>query len=76
MRFHDRAIGAGCLGAALAIVAGISCQTASAQLPIEQLTNKPAITAKNRVYIPDIAIMHIADGKVHVIDGDTGTTRA
>lgn len=72
MRFHDRAIGAGCLGAALAIVGGISCQTASAQLPIEQLTNKPAITAKNRVYIPDIAIMHIADGKVHVIDGDTG----
>lgn len=72
MRFHDRAIGAGCVGAALALVAAFGSGTASAQLPVEQLTNKPAVTAKNRVYIPDIAIMHIADGKLHVIDGDTG----
>jgi methylamine dehydrogenase heavy chain len=32
----------------------------------------PAITAKNRIYAADIAINHIADGKLHIVDADTG----
>jgi methylamine dehydrogenase heavy chain len=31
---------------------------------------QPAISAKNRVYVLDIAINHIADGKLHVVDAD------
>jgi methylamine dehydrogenase heavy chain len=60
--------------AALALALAGLCHLpgAMAQLPVETLTNEVAIKAKNRVYIPDIAIMHIADGKLHVVDGDTG----
>jgi methylamine dehydrogenase heavy chain len=72
MRFQDRTIRLAHLGAALATAGAVWSGGAAAQLPVEQLTNKPAVTAKNRVYIPDIAIMHIADGKIHVVDGDTG----
>ena len=72
MRFQDRTIRLAHLGVALATLGAVWSGGAAAQLPVEQLTNKPAITAKNRVYIPDIAIMHIADGKIHVVDGDTG----
>jgi len=71
MNFHDQAVALARLGAAFAVTA-IACTGVRAQLPVEQLSTKPAITAKNRVYIPDIAIMHIADGKIHVVDGDTG----
>lgn len=61
------------LGFALSALAALSASgTLHAQLPVEELTNKPAVTATNRVYIPDIAINHIADGKLHVVDGDTG----
>ncbi|MCW5625274.1 MAG: amine dehydrogenase [Burkholderiales bacterium] len=60
-------------GALIAALAGLSqAGAAFAQLPVETLTSEPAIKAKNRIYIPDIAIMHIADGKLHVVDGDTG----
>ena len=60
--------------AALALALASLCHlpAATAQLPVETLSNETAIKAKNRVYIPDIAIMHIADGKLHVVDGDTG----
>lgn len=58
--------------AASAAVCWAASGLASAQLPVEQLSTKPAVTAKTRVYIPDIAINHIADGKLHVIDGESG----
>jgi methylamine dehydrogenase heavy chain len=32
----------------------------------------PAITAKNRIYAADIAINHIGDGKLHIVDADSG----
>jgi methylamine dehydrogenase heavy chain len=32
----------------------------------------PAITAKNRIYAADIAINHISDGKLHIVDADSG----
>lgn len=43
-----------------------------AQLPVDTVGNVPAITAKHRIYVADIAINHIADGKLHVVDGQTG----
>ncbi len=43
-----------------------------ADLPTEKLTVEPPISAKNRAYIADIAINYIADGKLHVVDTDTG----
>lgn len=57
---------------ALAVAGLVHVPGAVAQLPVETLTSETAIKAKNRVYIPDIAINHIADGKLHVVDGDTG----
>lgn len=54
-------------------VAGICLSaTALAELPVEELSVIPAVTAKNRAYVSDIAISHIADGKLHVVDTDTG----
>lgn len=54
-------------------VAGICLSGAAlAELPVEELSVVPAVTAKNRAYVSDIAISHIADGKLHVVDTDTG----
>jgi methylamine dehydrogenase heavy chain len=72
MMFQARTMRLARLGATFAAAGAFWSGNAVAQLPVEQLTMKPAITAKNRVYIPDIAINHIADGKIHVVDGDTG----
>jgi methylamine dehydrogenase heavy chain len=59
------------LGGAVAVLAGtLSAGAAFAQLAPEEVTTVPAITAKNRIYVLDIAINHIADGKLHVVDGD------
>jgi methylamine dehydrogenase heavy chain len=41
------------------------------QFQPERVGVVPAITAKNRVYLLDIAINHIADGKLHIVDGDS-----
>lgn len=43
-----------------------------AQLPPEQLTvtRLPPANA-HRVYIPDLSLSHIVDGKLHVVDGDS-----
>jgi methylamine dehydrogenase heavy chain len=60
------ALGAPVVGLAAAQAAG----TVWAQLPNETVTTVPAITAKNRIYVLDIAINHIQDGKLHVVDGD------
>jgi methylamine dehydrogenase heavy chain len=43
-----------------------------ADLPNDTVGNVPPITAKQRIYIADIAINHIGDGKLHVVDADTG----
>lgn len=54
-------------------VAGICLSAAAlAELPVEELSVISAVTAKNRAYVSDIAINHIADGKLHVVDTDTG----
>lgn len=45
---------------------------AMGDLPTEELSVVPEITAKNRAYVSDIAISHIGDGKLHVIDTDNG----
>ena len=58
------------LGGAVAVLAGTVPGAAFGQLPNEEVTTLPAITAKNRVYVLDIAINHIADGKLHVVDAD------
>jgi methylamine dehydrogenase heavy chain len=41
-------------------------------VPNDTVGTLPAVTAKNRIYIADIALNHIADGKLHVVDGETG----
>lgn len=56
----------------LALAGLIQSVPALADLPIETLSSEPVVKAKTRIYIPDIAIMHIADGKLHVVDGETG----
>ncbi len=43
-----------------------------AELPNDTLGVVPAIAAKHRLYIADIAINHIADGKLHVVDAENG----
>jgi methylamine dehydrogenase heavy chain len=53
-------------------IAGLIQSPAAADLPVETLTVEQAIKAKNRVYVPDIAINNIADGKLHVVDADSG----
>lgn len=61
------------LWARITAVAGFCvAANALADLPVEELTVIPAVTAKNRAYVSDIAISHIGDGKLHVIDTDTG----
>jgi len=57
--------------AALALGIGLSA-SALAELPTESAGTAPPITAKNRAYIGDVAINYIADGKLHVVDTDTG----
>ncbi len=46
--------------------------SAFADLPNDTVGGMPAISAKQRVYIADIAINHISDGKLHVVDAETG----
>jgi len=63
----------GPLRALCAALAGLCLPTAAlSDLPTETLTVAPALTAKNRAYVGDVAINHIADGKLHVVDTDTG----
>jgi methylamine dehydrogenase heavy chain len=60
--------------ARVAAVLGLCLPAAAlAQLPAETVGTAPPITAKNRAYIGDVAINYIADGKLHVVDTDTGT---
>jgi methylamine dehydrogenase heavy chain len=61
--------------ARLAALVACSCLAlpARADLPFEELSVAPPISAQNRVYIGDVAINYIADGKLHVVDTDTGS---
>ena len=43
-----------------------------ADLPNDKVGTLPAITAKHRIYISDIAINHISDGKLHIVDAENG----
>jgi methylamine dehydrogenase heavy chain len=43
-----------------------------ADVPNDTVGTLPAVTAKHRIYIADIAINHISDGKLHVVDAETG----
>lgn len=62
------------LSACITAVAGMCLSAAAlADLPVEELSVVPAVTAKNRTYVSDVAINHISDGKLHVVDTDTGT---
>ncbi|MBM3394099.1 MAG: amine dehydrogenase [Betaproteobacteria bacterium] len=68
-----KAIGHRALGGALSVAAGLLLQApAMADLPAETLGVEKAISATTRVYVPDIAINNIQDGRLHVVDGDTG----
>jgi methylamine dehydrogenase heavy chain len=61
------------LWACITAVAGFCASAAVlADLRTEDVSVVPAVTAKNRAYVSDIAINHIGDGKLHVIDTDTG----
>ncbi len=42
-------------------------------LPVEQLRDGGAVTAAERVYVADVAISHIVDGRVRVYDARKGT---
>lgn len=46
--------------------------SAWADVAVDTVGTLPAITAKQRIYVADIAINHIGDGKLHVVDADTG----
>lgn len=61
----------GAVALAGAVVLTAAAGARAAEFKPEEVTVAPAITAKNRVYVMDIAINHIADGKLHVVDGDS-----
>ena len=46
--------------------------SALADVPNDTVGTAPAIAAKQRIYVADIAINHISDGKLHVVDAETG----
>jgi methylamine dehydrogenase heavy chain len=53
------------------VAAALLAGSAAAELKPEEVVIGPPISAKSRAYLLDIAINHIQDGKVHVVDGDT-----
>jgi methylamine dehydrogenase heavy chain len=58
--------------ASVAVLAGaLLAGSAGAEFKPEEVVVAPPITAKSRAYVLDIAINHIADGKIHIVDGDT-----
>ena len=46
--------------------------SAWADVPIDTVGTVPPISAKQRIYVADIAINHISDGKLHVVDAENG----
>jgi methylamine dehydrogenase heavy chain len=68
MRSHRWGARSACVSVAVAALFAVG---AKAEFSPEEVVTGPPITAKNRVYVLDLAINHIADGKLHVVDGDT-----
>ena len=58
-------------GMALACVLALAAPVV-ADLPNETVGVVPTITAKHRIYVSDIAINHISDGKLHIVDAENG----
>ncbi|GAB4173067.1 MAG: hypothetical protein OHK0026_00080 [Rhodocyclaceae bacterium] len=58
---------------AIALAAGLTAAGAAlADVPVEQVSVAvPAPGTAHRVYVTDVAISHIVDGRVHVVDGDS-----
>ncbi|MEQ8663914.1 MAG: amine dehydrogenase large subunit, partial [Gammaproteobacteria bacterium] len=57
------------LSAGLALLLGLG--TANAELAPEKLTKNPLRPANpHRIYLTDLALGHVIDGRIHVIDGD------
>lgn len=57
---------------AVSISVALGGTVTAAELEPEISKTIPAVTAKNRIYAADIAINHIADGKLHIVDADSG----
>lgn len=57
--------------AGLVAVAGAAAD-ARAQLPLDTPGTIAMAPVRNRVYVGDVAINHLVDGRLHVVDGDTG----
>jgi methylamine dehydrogenase heavy chain len=53
------------------LAAALFAGSAAAEFKPEEVVVGPPISAKSRAYLLDIAINHIQDGKVHIVDGDT-----
>lgn len=43
-----------------------------AELPVDKVGTMDMPAVKNRIYVADIAINHIADGRLHLVDADKG----
>jgi len=51
---------------------GLSCGLVSAELAPEKLTIEPlAAPTPHRLYLTDLALQHVIDGRIHILDGDT-----
>jgi methylamine dehydrogenase heavy chain len=58
--------------ARVVLLAALFAGSALAQESLETLTvTKLPPANAHRVYVPDLALSHIVDGKLHVVDGDT-----
>ena len=62
------------LMAPVALSLALACllSPAAAQLPLEQTGTLPMPSVRNRIYVGDVSINHIVDGRVHIVDGDSG----
>jgi methylamine dehydrogenase heavy chain len=45
---------------------------ALAQLPLDKPGTMDMSQVRNRIYVGDVAINHIVDGRIHIVDGDSG----
>lgn len=57
---------------ALAAPASAQAQSKPAELPAETLGITPAVGTSERIYVADIAISHISDGRIRVFDARNG----
>ena len=55
-----------------AAVLTLGAGAAPAQLPVDVTGTLEMPKVRNRIYVGDVAINHIVDGRIHLVDGDTG----